>query len=154
MKDLPAEVLEDLTDWLKYHLSPLERKILRLLKATQSRPLSARALADALYADREDGGPDSAENIISVTICKMRQKGVKIHSRYRVGYSLSELPVYIPYHEVRQVLLAARGRVVPIAVCVELAGLKSAQTLRMAVCKLRAAGVKIETVPGQGYRIP
>lgn len=37
-------------------------------------PADLVALTDALYSDREDGGPDDPDNVIAVTICRLKKK--------------------------------------------------------------------------------
>lgn len=43
-------------------------------------------LIDALYADREDGGPDDADGVLDQTLHRLRASGVMIESRrvYRI----------------------------------------------------------------------
>ena len=73
-------------------LTPLQGVILSRLQS--GRCCSFNELAESLYGHREDGGPLDPDNIIAVTICrlrkKLRQTSLSI-KRVRVGhYRLTE----------------------------------------------------------------
>jgi hypothetical protein len=52
---------------------PIMRRILQKLQATRD-PVPVRTLADFVYADDPNGGPEGAENSIRTTICRMNKR--------------------------------------------------------------------------------
>ena len=56
--------------------------------ATAAHPLRADELAERVYADDPDGGPLTAENVITVTIAKSRRAGDGRVLTVRDGYVL------------------------------------------------------------------
>lgn len=66
----------------------LSRRILVALSRIPGRIVSMPELAAAVYADRHDGGPDTAGDVIRRTILKMRRAGVPIVTHGKRGRSL------------------------------------------------------------------
>ena len=70
----------------------------RILRAIARRPgITAAELADVVYGDRPDGGPDDATNVITSVICQQRQRVVAAGWRIlsqggsRSGYRLERV---------------------------------------------------------------
>jgi len=57
-----------------------------LLTAQAPRPMHWREMIEVLYADDINGGPLWARGVISATICKLRKRGVAIHTAWGRGY--------------------------------------------------------------------
>lgn len=55
----------------------------RILQAGYRQRLSTRELADAVYADRSDGGPLHAADTLAVTIFRMNKKIKRLGLTYR-----------------------------------------------------------------------
>jgi DNA-binding response OmpR family regulator len=51
-----------------------ETRIIETLVGHPTRTFTRAQLADAVYADHADGGPDSAENVLSVLVGRIRKK--------------------------------------------------------------------------------
>lgn len=65
---------------------PVTQRLLRAL--TLSAPLQVRELADRVYADRADGGPDDAEAVVRVMVYNLRPRLAKIDWRIKtVGWA-------------------------------------------------------------------
>lgn len=61
-------------DFVRDNISPgHQRRIFDRLAARIGRDVSKDVLVDALYADRADGGPTHAENIVSIEITRLRR---------------------------------------------------------------------------------
>lgn len=73
-------------------LSPTQERILSALAA---RPMGTAELVNAIYGDREDGGPDSAVGAVKVQICLMRRKLVP------EGWDITRAARERPYRLVR-----------------------------------------------------
>lgn len=56
-------------------LTPHRRSI---LEALLERPVQTREIAERIYADDENGGPDSAHKVIHVLVHRLRAAGVPI----------------------------------------------------------------------------
>lgn len=54
-------------------VTPFQRKVLDVLINTFPKALSARQLANRVYADDPNGGPENSENCISVYLCRIRK---------------------------------------------------------------------------------
>ena len=57
-------------------------RLIAIFSARRGEWLTREELLDALYGDREDGGPDAAEACLDQTLHRMRAAGVKIESRH------------------------------------------------------------------------
>lgn len=69
-------------------LSPHEQKIYEALRNAHGEIVPKSALIDAMYGDREDGGPDSAETVMRICVSSLRRKlGTPIQSctGYRIA---------------------------------------------------------------------
>lgn len=70
----------------------LERRLFQALADRFGFHMTRRELVENLYASRDDGGPETAENIIRVVACRLRKKLVatpyEIRSEYARGYAL------------------------------------------------------------------
>lgn len=64
--DMPADALKDAP------VGPTARLIVDELARIYPRGLDGRTLADRVYRNRPSGGPDSAENVVSVTIHRVK----------------------------------------------------------------------------------
>lgn len=77
-------------------LTPLECVILRIIDKADGFWLTAQQIADAVYADRADGGPDWARSNVIERIHAIRKKlsttGIEIEGRTHCGYRLVWLP--------------------------------------------------------------
>lgn len=59
---------------LRYvRVTPFQRKVLDVLINTFPKALSARQIADRVYADDPNGGPENSENCISVRLYAIRK---------------------------------------------------------------------------------
>lgn len=66
-------------------LSPLEAEVLSTIIM---RPLTSRAqIIEAVWPD-PDLEPDSAHNMVSVTISRLRRKGVPVACRHGLGFEI------------------------------------------------------------------
>lgn len=78
---------------LETGLTPYEASTLLALASTRAH-ISKAELIDALYGDDPDGGPDFADSVVKVHICRLRRKlapyGWKIDTEYNRGYALQE----------------------------------------------------------------
>ena len=61
--------------------------ILDLILAAGPGGIGTPAIVDQLYGSREDGGPDTAENVVAVMVHKLRKQGHPIETVkvYRYG---------------------------------------------------------------------
>lgn len=50
-------------------------RIIGALRRANGRMVSQSTLVDAMYGDREDGGPDDAKRVLHVLICRLRRQG-------------------------------------------------------------------------------
>ncbi len=70
-------------------LSPTQRVMIASLRHGQPEPVPTRKLVDAVYGDREDGGPENAEYVVRVHICQIRTKlaalGIEIETVKGLG---------------------------------------------------------------------
>ena len=61
-------------------------------------PTPVQALADAIYADRADGGPDNADHVVRIQIQRMRERlephGIRILTFVGQGYMFD--PQHVP----------------------------------------------------------
>lgn len=66
-------------------LSPTERIIAELTAQSFGQTLPSDRVIDAMYADREDGGPDNTERILAIMTFRLRAKlkpyGLTVGSR-------------------------------------------------------------------------
>ena len=67
-------------------LTPMQVAILRCLAAANGRFMKSEAIADVVYSDRIDGGPDTAASVVGVQILRLRRRlnGAKIQAAW--GY--------------------------------------------------------------------
>lgn len=72
----------------------MQRKIVNVLVSRFGRPISRAELADRVYDDRPDGGPDTAANILSAQMAHIRKNpefarlGMAIDAVYGEGVRL------------------------------------------------------------------
>ena len=69
-------------------------RVLLLLAATRGR-VTLQALVDCMWGERLDGGPDSAESIVRVTVAKARSLAAALQlavtCEYALGYEFRDL---------------------------------------------------------------
>lgn len=68
----------------------LQRRILNELRRVPGRVISTHEIADAVYADREDGGPTDATTIVRSVIWRMKRRGAPIITHGKRGRSLAQ----------------------------------------------------------------
>jgi DNA-binding response OmpR family regulator len=56
------------------HVSPTEHRILSVLVRHYGKEVPSRTLIEAMYSEREDGGPDDGGNSFRVRTSKLRKK--------------------------------------------------------------------------------
>lgn len=61
------------TDEAEAMLSPLQSKLYRIVKRAGSNGIASADISDSLYANRSDGGPPTARNVICVTAKRLRR---------------------------------------------------------------------------------
>ena len=74
---------------------PASKQGLTLLRLFLSRRIVTRQLMlDAMYDERNDGGPDCAQKVIDTTVCRLRKKldpfGISLRTLRSQGYEISE----------------------------------------------------------------
>ena len=55
------------------HLTPQQKRLLRLLIGYEGRNLTLKEVVDHIYADREDGGPLNADGVIHSVAFQIRK---------------------------------------------------------------------------------
>ena len=76
-------------------LGPVETRLMGALAAAANHVVPRERLADALYGDDIDGGPDDARRAIHVRVCILRRRLTKagfpgaIRTSHGVGYELA-----------------------------------------------------------------
>lgn len=73
-----------------YHPSPTEAEVLLLLMSQQHRYFSARELAELLYEDRVDGGPEWADTGVKTLIHRIRVNGHRAGIEFVLKNPLNE----------------------------------------------------------------
>lgn len=74
-------------------LPPQQRELLNILASRRGGIVSRETIADELYADREDGGPEYANKVIGTLVHGLRKRGFPIVTHctrglsYRVDWS-------------------------------------------------------------------
>jgi hypothetical protein len=73
---------------MRYGRRPILTQQQRVIawRLAEQRCISAVELADALYGDRIDGGPNDSLSMVRAHVCNLRKTGIRIACLYGRGY--------------------------------------------------------------------
>lgn len=82
----PDYFLDELREYLCGMRESIHRRILCTLVERATRWVDCEELLDVSYADREDGGPEGADDVLKVVVCRLRKKIAPLGAVIRTGH--------------------------------------------------------------------
>ena len=86
----------EVADVSPIHLTPTERRIVAAVERAAHIGIETRDLVDLLYKDEPTGGPERADLVVRVQICRLNKKLAAIGRRVRGTHGIGAVYRVVP----------------------------------------------------------